>query len=502
MRRPDKKSVVLLKFIMCFLLTFLFCNSAFARDGKDRLIITLGQQKTITSPNMTRIAVGNPGIADVKALEQNEQILVTATGVGETDLIIWNKHGRQKTMIIQVTARDPNEIAAELRRLLDGVEGIEISQVGMRVVVDGTTLRARDLDKIKKIAKLYPQVINLATLSPATMNIVAQQINTEFNDTGLEDVQAVRIGNKILIKGNVQTIDDKKKATEMAEAFNVKTLNFVEVGVAMKKMVLVNVDFIEIDKGAMKEFGINWGDSLPIGMELELTKAWGGDEAAAGAAAGAAGLAAPMTPEGTTGTFTLSAGYTAVINLLNTNEKSRILARPKLLCRSGEEAEFLAGGEIALPITTSSTSSVEYKSYGLILNISPVVDRHDTIATHVEVENSTIADFVDGIPNFQTSRVKTSINIKSGETIVLSGLLTQTDSKAVNKVPFLGNIPILGELFKSRSFRNDESELVIFVTPIVITPKDELVVKPIEDMQEKYENAETDLKYMQFRVMD
>ena len=93
------------------------------------------------------------------------------------------------------------------------------------------------------------------------------------------------------------------------------------------------------------------------------------------------------------------------------------------------------------------SSTVEYKKYGLILNISPVIDNYDNIATSIEVENSNIADFVDGIPNFQTSRVKTSINISNNQTIALSGLVSNTHSKSVDKVPGLGSIPILGELF-------------------------------------------------------
>ena len=117
------------------------------------------------------------------------------------------------------------------------------------------------------------------------------------------------------------------------------------------------------------------------------------------------------------------------------------------------------------------------------------------MATSIEVENSNIADFVDGIPNFQTSRVKTSINISNKQTIALSGLVSNTHSKSVDKLPGLGSIPILGELFKSRNFRRDESELVIFVTPQVITPEDPKNKELIDNMQEKYKEEDKELRF-------
>ena len=243
-------------------------------------------------------------------------------------------------------------------------------------------------------------------------------------------------------------------------------------------MILVNVDFIEIDKGALTDVGIKWGNLMSFGAELEAESTFKG------------GDTKPLV-----GTYTVTGNYGLNINLLKNNQRSRILAQPKLLCRSGEKAEFLAGGEIALPIVTANSSSVEYKKYGLILNISPFIDNYDNIATAIEVENSNIADFVNGIPNFQTSRVKTSINISNGQTIALSGLVSFTHSKSVDKVQGIGSIPILGELFKSRNFRRDESELVIFVTPQVITPESQKNKKLIDNMQEKYKEEDKELRF-------
>jgi len=475
MNRSDKRIQVALISLLVGLMSAAFCTSSWARE---RLNLTLGEQKTINTPSISRIAVGNPGVADVKVLEESNQVLVTAMGVGETNLIVWDAGDRERTILIRVSARDPWEVTRELKQLLTGIEGIDIKPVGMRVIIDGMVLREEDMKKILKISKFYPQVMSLATLSPTALDTNIELVNSELKNAGMSSARAVRVGNRVILTGDVPDKNAKKQAKVIADAFTKDALNFIKVGIALKKMILVNVDFIEIDKGALTDVGFKWGNLMSFGAELEAESTFKG------------GNTKPLV-----GTYTITGNYGLNINLLKNNQRSRILAQPKLLCRSGEKAEFLAGGEIALPIVTANSSTVEYKKYGLILNISPVIDNYDNIATSIEVENSNIADFVDGIPNFQTSRVKTSINISNGQTIALSGLVSNTHSKSVDKLPGLGSIPILGELFKSRNFRRDESELVIFVTPQVITPESPKNKKLIDNMQEKYKEEDRELRF-------
>ena len=475
MNRSHKRAQIVWISLLVGLISIAFCTSSAARE---RLNLTLGEQKTINTPSISRIAVGNPGVADVKVLEKSNQVLITAMGVGETNLIVWDESDRERTILIRVSARDPWEVTRELKQLLTGIEGINIKPVGMRVIIDGMVLREDDMKKILKISKFYPQVMSLATLSPTVLDTNIELVNNELKNAGMSSARAVRVGNRVILTGDVPDENAKKHAKVIADAFTKDVLNFLKIGIALKKMILVNVDFIEIDKGALTDVGIKWGNLLSFGVEAESEGVWDGSH---------------TTP--VLGTYTVTGNYGLNINLLKNNQRSRILAQPKLLCRSGEKAEFLAGGEIALPIVTANSSTVEYKKYGLILNISPVVDNYDNIATSIEVENSNIADFVNGIPNFQTSRVKTSINISNGQTIALSGLVSYTHSKSVDKVPGIGSIPILGELFKSRNFRQDESELVIFVTLQVITPEDPKNKKLIDNMQDKFKEEDRELKF-------
>lgn len=458
-----------------FLLILLMCAPAMSQE---ELVLTLGQQKTILAPNVARVAVGNPRVADVKALTSSKQILVTAVGVGRTNVLIWDRKNNERSVPILVLSRDLNEVINEVRGLLGAMEGIEVKAAGTRVVINGAALRTEDLKRIEKIADMYPQVTNLVTLSPVVLDIITNMINEELKRAGMVNVWAQRMGGQILLDGDVASEIDKEKAQMIASAYTPNTKSFIKVGVMLDKMVNVSVDFVEVSKGAEMNLGVNWGDALSFGGEL----------AAGGGLQGAL-----------TGAYKLAAGKLAgAIKMNQGNNMCRVLYQPKLLCRSGNTAKFLAGGEVPIPIVTAETTSVEYKNYGLILNISPVVDKHDNVSLKIEIENSTIAEYSpQGLPNFRTSRVETVVNLKSGETVALSGLVRSEDSKAVSKVPGLGSIPVLGELFKSRDFKDGKSQLLVFVTPQMVVSSD--TKESIADIKDQYDSMGSEFK---FKLMD
>lgn len=445
------------------------------------LILVKGQQKTIDAPDMSRVAVGNPEVADVKALQK--QILVTAISPGDTDIIIWDENQNQRSIKVRVVDTDPRVIAEEVKRLLRNIEGIEVIDTTSRVILEGKALRKEDLSTINRIAEIYPQVTNLATLSPDVLNTISHHINNEFKASGLKGVTAVRMGNKIVLQGEVPSPDEKEKIEIIASAFDIEITNLVKVGVSLKKMVLVNVDFVEMAKNKMTEAGIDWDDSLRVAGDLSAESQFGPD----------------ATSNSLNGSYQLGTSYGVTLKMVQNDKNAHFIARPKLLCRSGEKAEFLAGGEIPIKTVTEHNSSVEYKPFGIILNIEPIVDNNGNIATSIEVENSTIGDFFDGEPAFQSSRVRTNINVKSGEVIALSGLVNREHAKAVDKIPLIGSIPILGELFKSRSFKSNKSELVIFVTPVVMSADNDENKRLIQKTKDSNKNIKDKFA---FKLMD
>lgn len=454
-----------------------FATDAAAQD----LVLVKGQQKTIDAPDMNRVAVGNPEVADVKSLQK--QVLVTAINAGQTDIIIWDTNQTQRSIKVRVVDTDPRQIATEVRRLLRNVEGIKVNEMTSKVIIEGKALRKDDLNTVNRIASIYPQVTSLVTLSTDVLNTICQYINNELKTSELTGAEAVRLGNKIVLQGEVPSKDDKEKIEIVAGAFEVQFTNLVKVGVSLKKMVLVNVDFVEMEKNKMTETGIDWDDSIRASASIS----------------GSAGFGPGAESTRMNGAYRFGSSYGVTIKMVKNNKNAHFIARPKLLCRSGEKAEFLAGGEIPIKTVAENLSSVEYKPFGIILNIEPVVDNYGNIATSIEVENSTISEFLDGEPAFQSSRVRTNINVKSGEVIVLSGLVNREHAKAVDKIPLLGSIPILGELFKSRSFKSNKSELVIFVTPVVMSPGNEENKRLI---RETHQTNETIEEQFSFKLMD
>jgi pilus assembly protein CpaC len=182
----------------------------------------------------------------------------------------------------------------------------------------------------------------------------------------------------------------------------------------------------------------------------------------------------------------------------------RILSQPKLLCASGEKAEFQAGGEIPILVVTANQFAVEWKPFGVILKITPTADKQGNIGTEVYAEVSDIdrslsikANGFD-VPGFRKRDVKTNVTVRDGETVVLSGLFNYDEQKAVSKLPLLGHIPILGELFKSRSFTDRKTELAIYVTPRVVRPDSERVTELIKDARKLYREAADSISFSIF----
>jgi len=194
---------------------------------------------------------------------------------------------------------------------------------------------------------------------------------------------------------------------------------------------------------------------------------------------------------GPVGFFGIVSEITSRINLLESSGDAVILAEPKLSSRSGGVAEFLAGGEIPI-VTTGNlgSSNTEFKEFGIKLNISPLVDDEDTIMAKVATEISAVdqSNAVGGVPAFITRRTSTDVFMHDQETLVMSGLIDRDISKNVEQIPLLGDIPILGALFRSTNWNNNKTELVIFVTPTVYDAKSEFNQRQVRRREELFED--------------
>lgn len=286
------------------------------------------------------------------------------------------------------------------------------------------------------------------------------------------DLSVIQAGPSVIISGTVRT--DKDKA--LLETF-ARTQQKVHLRVSLpaEKKVLLSYDLkiIEISRGATAHLGIRWPDSL----SAKGTWSYG-------------------TRESTS--FGIASDFEARLNLLMADGRAKILANPKLVCESGGSADFLAGGEIPIVIVTPETRTVEWKTYGIILKLQPKMDQGNRIRTHITAEISTVDHGSGGsdVPGFLTRRVATNFSTPPGGTVMLSGLVKSEMAKDVAKVPLLGQIPVLGELFKSRSFRENKSELAIFITPT------EVQDDSTNEMAAWQTKAAKEQEGMRFRIID
>ncbi|MBR9908663.1 MAG: hypothetical protein GYB30_11555 [Gammaproteobacteria bacterium] len=206
------------------------------------------------------------------------------------------------------------------------------------------------------------------------------------------------------------------------------------------RMIELEVKILEVKRQYARQLGIRWPGSYTGPQVSDAGSSW----------------------------VTLPVEVQTTLNLLEQNGHARVLAEPKLVAASGEKAEFLVGGEFPIPqVVGQGMQDVSFREYGIALDMAPVDQGKQNISTAIKAEISTIdpATSVNGIPGMLTRRVSSSITATSGELIVLSGLLSQEQSKQADLFPFLNQLPILGSLFRSQQFRTAETELLVIVSP-------------------------------------
>lgn len=167
------------------------------------------------------------------------------------------------------------------------------------------------------------------------------------------------------------------------------------------------------------------------------------------------------------GAFSFANAFDATLHANEANGNIKVLASPNLICRSGKEAEFFAGGEFPIKILNYKIQDIVWKKYGILMKIKPQIDSIGQMSLQIESEVSSIdgSRTVDGIPGLHTNRVSSYFDLVQSKTIALSGLITNETSQSKSGLPFLSQLPILGPLFASEEFKDHKSELVIFVTP-------------------------------------
>ena len=291
-------------------------------------------------------------------------------------------------------------------------------------------------------------------------------------------ITATSVSTGILLDGDVPNAEDAENVRRLATRFlgeNEEVISRLKV--TEPNQINLRVTFAEMSRTAVKEFGLNFdliaGDFSFTSGDVFLNN----PNALAGN--GAFELSANTF---SAGLGSLTSGSVSVLALFEALEEiglAKTLAEPNLTAISGETASFLAGGEFPIPVSQEEGAiTIEFKEFGVSLAFTPTVLSGNRISMRVRPEVSQLSDAgavsIDGlfVSALTTRRAETTIELASGQSFAIAGLLQEDFQDAVRQVPYLADVPLLGELFKSESFRRAETELIILVTPYIVQPVD------------------------------
>ena len=254
----------------------------------------------------------------------------------------------------------------------------------------------------------------------------------------------------------------------------------------------MSIKITEFNKNYLETLGIEWdsavaGPAAGVALNAKSNDVFRATELPNVSFTGLA----PLVGDTPLGYFGLVSEITSRINFAVNSGNAVILAEPRLAARSGGEATFLAGGEFPIESSSINGTTIEFKQFGIELSVKPTVAKNNNVHAYVETILSAIDNSVavNGVPGLISRKTTADVILGSGETLVMSGLINQESSKDVTGLKFLMDIPILGALFKSKTFRDKKSELVIFVTPTVFDANSEINKKAIDYARKGVESA-------------
>ncbi len=396
------------------LLLSLTLGAAAARgQSAEELRMTVGKSVVIDYPSDVRqISTSNPDILDASPVTTRE-ILLHGKGLGNATMVVWSKTGER-------------------------------------------------------------------TFYNVTVDLNLESLRKAFKDSFPgEDINPLGSRDSVTLNGHISNKEVGDRAVALASGFTKTIVNNLQVGTSIEKQILLRVKFAELDRSKELQYGVNL-----FGLAGQTL---------AGTSTGQFGSNPTITPGslGQPATYTIGQAlnmfaFDAKLNLgafvkaLEAETILQILAEPNLVTTNGKEAFFLVGGEFPVPTLqgggNSGAVTVQFREFGIRLRFTPVISANNTIKMHLAQEVSTL-DFADGvsfngfsIPALSTRRTETDVELGQGQSFVVSGLLDNRESESFDKLPIIGDIPILGHLFRSRDVKKQRTDLVLIVTPEVTLP--------------------------------
>ena len=388
------------------------------------LCLQEGQSSRLSTPALKSVWVENSKVIKVESAPGS--LLIKALKPGQSRL-----RTNDQFSIINVLSNETFEFYKQIEIEIKKMRGLQFKCENGRVVIFGELLR---LDDWVKIHEFYQQSVDYVVrfqMSKNTEKIVEKYFRDILKKHQIS-VKNLQLQNQAQIKIQNDPLALKKYQSVLSGYGFLIEVDASQIELA--PLVRVKITVAEVKKDQTLQYGMSW----PSVLSAQQLKG--------------------------------QAALDLNLQALENNGTGKILASPNILCRSGKEAEFFAGGEFPIKIMTSRIQDVIWKKYGVILKVKPVADSSGRMSIGIETEVSTIdgSKTVDGVPGLFTNRIQSHFDLNESKTIALSGLIKSEDSQSAQGLPGLSKLPILGPLFGSRDFRENRTELIIFVQPEIV----------------------------------
>jgi len=410
-------------------------------ETPETLQIHVGKSLVLKSPvPLKRVSVTDPQIASAVIVNPN-QVLIHGHTPGAVTLILWDEHEKMTTYDLQV-GLDIGAVRDAIKQIFPA-EGISVAQAGASIVLSGTVSSKAVADLAVQLAQTETKsVVNLLGVPEATGEVLLQVRFAEVDRTTMQ-----QLGLNILSTGAANTVG------------TVGTQQFGAISGGQGNRVTGVIP------------GQNFGTSSSFTLS-DLLNIF---------------------------VFRPDLNLGATIRALEQRQVLQILAEPNLLALNGREASFLAGGEFPFPVVQGgvgiNTVTILFKEFGVRLKFLPTINRDGTIRLHVAPEVSAL-DFTNSltvsgftIPALSTRRSETEIELKDGQSFAIAGLIDNRLTEIANKIPILGDVPIIGHLFRSRSENKTNTELLVMVTPKIVRPLPPGQVPPLPAFPKSFYNV-------------
>ncbi|MDZ4661070.1 MAG: hypothetical protein SGJ18_05565 [Pseudomonadota bacterium] len=426
---------------ICFFLALLFPLIGLGKT----IVLNKGATTTLEAPKNKKIHAHSKKTIEVTDL--GSRILMRGKNEGDTFITI----GGEDTPVVVL---EPAKYIhyQNLVAIIGTMEGLSINPSSKALFIEGELLRTSDWDLIAKL-KIPADFLRFsATIHPLIKDEVQAHLKKLLRNHHLpiSSINIEKIPEILVAKGSK---DLRVSLSNVMGPYGI-SVSTSDSEIETAPMVRTKIVVASISKSHLMDIGIKW----PISYSAQLL------------------------PK-----VALKKNITDIdFQFLEKNGWGKVLASPTLLCRSGKEASFLSGGEFPIRIINIRTKDISWKKYGVQVKLRPLADYNGKMSINLETEVSSLDhdNSLDGIPALQTNRISSHFDLTSTRTIALSGLIVSESGNSREGLPGFSSIPLVGRLFGSDSYKERQTELVIFVTPEVVFPENELSEDKPEDNQE------------------